>query len=334
MGDTIALNVLEKASVAKNGAVLLARSVVCDAHAKRPVRVVTHAHWDHIGGLERSITSCDAILMTPATRGILGVLRSKGSLSSPKVHTLDYGEAFSYRGETVTFYQAGHIPGSAQVVVQTEDGTRVTYTGDFRLRRASAQRTDVLVMEATYGNPAQVREFEHDVEAELISLIESSAGKSPVFILGYHGKLQEVLELLGNARMSVPVILQERIYMVTRALEGHGFRFGHYGLATKDTLGGKEPFVALFHMRARKELPEKGVKVILSGWEFERPIKATGPDTYVVALSDHSDFEGLMEYVEKSKPKFVITDGYRVGDAEALAAQIGARLGISAQAMP
>jgi len=329
-----ASDLLDKARVARNGAILLARGVVCDAHAKRPVRVVTHAHWDHIGGLERSITWCDAILMTPATRSILGALRSKGSLSSPKVHTLDYGETFSYRGETVTFSQAGHIPGSAQVAVQTEDGTMVTYTGDFKLHRASPQLTDVLVMEATYGNPAQVREFEQDLEAELVSLIERSAEKSPVFLLGYHGKLQEVLELLSNARMSLPVFLQERIYMVTRALERHGFHFGHYGLATKETLGGKEPFVALFHMRARKGLPEKGVKVILSGWEFESPIKATGPDTYVVALSDHSDFEGLMEYVEKSKPKFVITDGYRVGDAEALAAQIGTRLGIPAQAMP
>jgi putative mRNA 3-end processing factor len=329
-----ASGLLGKARVARNGAILLARRVVCDAHAKRPVRVVTHAHWDHIGGLERSIASSEAILMTPATRDILEVLRSKRLLSSPKVQTLDYGEAFSYGGETVTFYQAGHIPGSAHVVVQAADGTRVTYTGDFKLPRASPQRTDILVMEATYGNPAHVRKFEQDVEAELVSLIGRSAETSPVFILGYHGKLQEVLELLGKARLSVPVILQERIYMVTRALEAHGFHFGQYGLATRDKLGGKGPFVALFHMRARKELPEKAVKVILSGWEFERPIKATGPGTYVVALSDHSDFEGLMGYVEKSKPKFVITDGYRVGDAKSLAAQIGARLGIPAQAMP
>lgn len=329
-----ALDVLEKASIAENGAVLLSSSVVCDAHAGRPVRVVTHAHWDHIVGLEEAISACEAILMTTTTRDILEVIRGRRLLSSPKIRTLDYGTPFCYSGETITLYKAGHIPGSAQVVVQTNDGTRITYTGDFKLPRAPVLPTDILVMEATYGNPAHVRKFEKDVEAELVSLIEQSVTKSPVFVLGYHGKLQEVLELLAKTRISVPVILQESIYRVARVLEKHGFSFGRYALATRDKLGGEEPFVALFHMRARKELPEKAVKVFLSGWEFEKPVQTTGPKEYVVALSDHSDFQGLLEYVEKSRPKFVITDGYRVGDAKALAAEIKVRLGIPAQAMP
>jgi hypothetical protein len=38
----------------------------------------------------------------------------------------------------------------------------------------------------------------------------------------------------------------------------------------------------------------------------------------VIALSDHSDFNGLLRYVEESKPKLVITDNYRAGNATAL----------------
>ena len=100
-----------------------------------------------------------------------------------------------------------------------------------------------------------------------------------------------------------------------------------------DGVGGQEPFVALFHTRAKGELPEKGVKIILSGWEFEKPIRRIGPNEYLVALSDHSDFQGLMEYVEKSKAGFVITDGSRVGDAQRLAPEIQSRLGIPAHAI-
>jgi len=38
--------------------------------------------------------------------------------------------------------------------------------------------------------------------------------------------------------------------------------------------------------------------------------------------------------VRESKPKLVITDNYRVGDAKVLAREITKRLGIEAKAMP
>ncbi|MCJ7713781.1 hypothetical protein MUO66_04920, partial [Candidatus Bathyarchaeota archaeon] len=52
------------------------------------------------------------------------------------------------------------------------------------------------------------------------------------------------------------------------------------------------------------------------------------------ALSDHSDFEELIEYIKLSKPKKVITDNYRVKHGEILAREINKRLGIPAMAMP
>jgi predicted metal-dependent RNase len=50
-------------------------------------------------------------------------------------------------------------------------------------------------------------------------------------------------------------------------------------------------------------------------------------------LSDHSDFDGLIEYVRRAKPKRVITDNYR-SSGEQLAREINRRLGIQATAMP
>ncbi len=54
----------------------------------------------------------------------------------------------------------------------------------------------------------------------------------------------------------------------------------------------------------------------------------------VVAFSDHSDFDGLIEYVRLSKPKLVITDNFRIGHARTLAREIRKRFGISAVALP
>ena len=74
-------------------------------------------------------------------------------------------------------------------------------------------------------------------------------------------------------------------------------------------------------------------KISVSGWEFHSPCRQIGFREHVVALSDHSDFDGLIEYVRRSNPKQVITDNYR-SYGEVLAREIKKRLGIRAVAMP
>jgi putative mRNA 3-end processing factor len=74
-------------------------------------------------------------------------------------------------------------------------------------------------------------------------------------------------------------------------------------------------------------------RICLSGWEFNSACKQIGEREYLVALSDHSDFDGLIEYVKRSKAKQVITDNYRSQGA-VLAKEIRKKLGISAFPMP
>jgi Cft2 family RNA processing exonuclease len=71
----------------------------------------------------------------------------------------------------------------------------------------------------------------------------------------------------------------------------------------------------------------------VSGWEFAKPCRQIGDREHLVALSDHSDFDGLIEYVKRSRAKQVITDNYR-SNGDALAKEICRRLGVSAVAMP
>ncbi|HML02483.1 MAG TPA: hypothetical protein VK487_03815, partial [Candidatus Bathyarchaeia archaeon] len=74
--------------------------------------------------------------------------------------------------------------------------------------------------------------------------------------------------------------------------------------------------------------------VCVSGWEFGSACRQIGEKEYVLALSDHSDFNGLLQYVEESKPKLVITDNFRAGDAQVLAQEIQKRLGIKSLSLP
>jgi putative mRNA 3-end processing factor len=54
----------------------------------------------------------------------------------------------------------------------------------------------------------------------------------------------------------------------------------------------------------------------------------------VVALSDHSDFNELLEYVERCNPRMVITDRHRSEAANIFAREIEKRLKIPAKAAP
>jgi putative mRNA 3-end processing factor len=328
------------AVVTQRGAVLLGDSVACDAFDEtRPLRVVTHAHADHLIGLSRSLRSCEKVLMTKATRDLTRVMNGQLALDDGSVEILDYGETIEYGEERVTFAKANHILGAAQVLVEDADDNRVAYTGDFKLDGTQPLLDcDVLVVEATYGSPSFRRSFELDVEELLVSMVEKRLRRGTVYVFGYHGKLQEVMQILHRADVSVPFVMPERVFHVSKVCEQHGMQLGCLALSTekegKELLDGNLPCVAFYHMNSRGSVGLDGSRICVSGWEFHSPCRQIGDKEHLVALSDHSDFNGLIEYVRRCKPKRVVTDNYRVSHGVTLAREISKRLGISAVAMP
>ncbi|QGN08024.1 MBL fold metallo-hydrolase [Halorhabdus sp. CBA1104] len=127
--------------------------------------VVSHGHLDHVGTIP-ALLSGDRrppIHWTPPTRELALTLARDtiklhgGTYDCPFTEqevkrvtqvseTHGYREPFEAAGYEVTFFDAGHIPGSAHVLI--DDGeTRLLYTGDFhtgdhRGSDAPASRTD------------------------------------------------------------------------------------------------------------------------------------------------------------------------------------------------
>jgi putative mRNA 3-end processing factor len=328
-----------KAQVAKNGAVLLGDSVACDAFDEnRPLRIVTHAHSDHLGGLRNSLKRCQKVLMTNATRDIAEKLDYSLKLRGSPIETLEYGETVRYGDERVTLVKADHILGAAQVLVEDAGGIRVAYSGDFRIDDTPAVECDVLVVEATYGSPSCRRRFGVDVRELFVSMVEQRLRGGSVYVFGYHGKLQEAMQLLRDADVSVPFVMPQRVYEIAQVCRRHGMRLSGMSLSTdavgRELLEGNLPCVAFYHMNAREHVGLRNARICLSGWEFTAPCRQIGEREYLVALSDHSDFDGLIEYVKRSKAKQVITDNYRMSHGAVLAKEIRKRLCVSAVPMP
>ena len=328
-----------QANVTRNGAILLGKHVACDSHDKtRLLRVVTHAHADHMTGLQQSLRNCNAVVMTPATKDLIDVLKGPRCLQRGNVKAIEYDEPLDVDGERLTLHKVDHILGAAQVLVEDAVGNRILYTGDFRLANSPVIKSDILVIEATYGNPWRTRNFAGKAEHVLVSTVEKGLKQGPVYVFGYHGKLQEVMQILHEAKIQAPFIMPERILQVTRIHQKHGMRICRPLFSTRhemqSTLHGETPYIAFYHMNWRRKVGVDKFRVCVSGWEFNVPCRQTGEREYVVALSDHSDFKGLLEYVRQSRPKLVIADNYRAGDAYALSKQIRQQLGIEARPLP
>lgn len=312
----------------RNNAVLIGDNFTCDGHFERPVRVVTHAHTDHIGGLKKSLKVCDEVIMTPTTKGLIETLYGEKLGSMEIVRTIERGEVFEYDGEKLTFYDANHIPGSAQVLVETESEERLLYTGDFKLPGAPIIPADLLITEATYGKPSQVRFFHDIIEKIFTNFVSEKLEEGPVNIHGYHGKIQEVLNILREARIDNPAIMPPQIYKATEVCEKDGRKYGRYLSIEEKAEVLKDNHIGLYHMN-QESSSDGATKIKLSGWIFDEPIKKR-EDYYVVGLSDHCDFLRLMEYVRECDPKHVILDGSRGGGSKDFAKEIRKRLGKSA----
>lgn len=216
--------------------------------AQTAATVVTHAHLDHIGRLPRLVRYgfAEPVLATPATLALIEPMlndslaimnedrrrqRRKGhDQESPlwdaddldrlrKLFTpLDYYERRQIGSLTVKLKNAGHLPGSAFVEVESDDTTLV-YSGDLGNRHKEvlpgldyASPADLVLSEATYGdrNHKPLQET-LDEFAGLMSEVLGSGGKViiPSFALE---RTQELLfyirQLETEARIPVePVFL-------------------------------------------------------------------------------------------------------------------------------
>lgn len=321
------------ARVAGNGAVLLGSTLTCDAHGPRPVRLVSHAHSDHLYHLGTSLRECRAVLATPLTRDFIGILQ--GRRKAGRIRTLAYGETFELAGEHLELHPAGHIAGSAQALLTTADGVRIAYTGDLRSPPAPVLRADILVTEATYGDPAHVRPFRDRVEGCFLELVRERLKQGPVCVAGYHGKLQEAVEMLNRGGIEEPIVAPDRIYELLEVCRTHGLPHrGFHKLGTAEAEeAGRGPHIFLQHMAA----PAAGngsSRILLSGWQFDEPCTRLAGNVYRVALSDHADFDELLAYVQAAGARLVIADGFRSQSAPAFAREVERRLGVRAAAQP
>lgn len=321
---------LENVKILITGAIVFGRNIAIDGFAETPVRIITHAHSDHLIGLNESIKYSKYIIATPITLDLAEVLNYVDKDLLPhyklKKKPLEYHESFKINGDEITLLNADHIPGSSQVLVKLEE-PKITlgYTGDFKLtsRTEVIENPDVLVIEATYGSPIYSRPFKESIPQILVDLVLEGLDKyKRVYIYAYHGKMQEVMSILRDAGVSNPFILPEKVYRAAKLLvEKYGFNYGVFYRENEfinNNNNTKYIVFKHFNLAKSRRLDGRGLHIVLTGRYTREPFTKVDDYTYVVSLSDHADYTDLLKYVELSNPQLVIVDGFRPGEAEPL----------------
>lgn len=298
-------------------------------------------HGGHIRNIDMSLGVYKQILMTLATRDLLIAIKGDWLRFRKNLKPLSYRTVFEYHDEHVTLYPARHILGSAQILVEDVEGTRIVYSGDFLIPNTTPVKADVLVVDATYGDPCNIRRYNRDTAIEhLILLTKKLLKRTPVNILASKGKLQEVMNLLFEGEVEEPFLLPTTIFRMAQVYEKYGIKMGNYihmeEEEAKELLRREQPYVAFYTIGSKMQrYPKIKVSGYITNWKSTNPVYEVSKDYWVVTLSDHADFNGTLEYIRESRPELVITDNCRCfGNAILLAQEIKKKSNIDAIPMP
>jgi DNA ligase-1 len=260
---------------------------------------ISHAHTDHARRHKEALLTPQTLALIPEAR------RPRGW------RMLGYREAMRRGQATVILYPAGHMLGSAQLLFE-HHGTRLLYTGDIKLRQPSGAPAtfvppaEVLIVEATYGRP-HFRFGDPDSTIEAIArwcrrALDSSV--TPVLLCHALGKTEEVM--LALAPYGFTFALEKRCAQCARDYAAAGRSLPQWVMLDVEAPSGR---VVIAPPAGKDDVRRLGRyrTALISGWakdaEFARLFGADA----TFDLSDHCDFDELLEVVEKSGADQVYT---------------------------
>ncbi len=259
--------------------------------------IISHAHGDH------AVKGNTAVYCTAATRSIMMHRYQKNAGKNFIIHP--FGTPFIVGEVEVTFIPAGHIIGSAQILLKY-NGIRYLYTGDYKLQQDPTCEpiqfvsADVLITETTFANPSvqhpdageeirKLNEFNHNVLLGSYSL----------------GKAQRLISLINEHCPQRSVLVHHTIFPLNKIYESFGFLPGNYELYTRKSM--KQPGQNLVYIvppltfdsyiRAKNV-----VRAFASGWKRLQVINGVQ-----LLISDHVDWNDILIMMENVRPKEVWT---------------------------
>jgi putative mRNA 3-end processing factor len=278
----------------------------------RPVEkaLVTHGHADH------ARPGNTAVLATAETLAIMKV-RYRDAVG--ETQSIAYGECVTIGDVTATFVPAGHVLGSAQIILDYQ-GQRVIVSGDYKRRRDptcagfQVHSCDVFITEATFGLPV----FRHPPDTTQIAKLLATLMLYPerCILVGVYalGKCQRLIRLLREAGYDETIYLHGAMVSLCTLYQELGVDLGKIepvGKIAKDELKGKMILAppSTLHDRWSRRLPDP-VAALASGWMTVRQRAKQKLVELPLIISNHADWDELTETIQQVQaPEVWVTHG-------------------------
>ena len=281
---------------------------------KVPVKtaLISHAHGDHAIGGNASVycTKATALFMKHRYR----------DNAAGQFYLKAYKETFKLKEVEVSFIPAGHMLGSAQVMM-TYMGIRYLYTGDFKLQADTTcepfefVEADVLITETTFANP----NTQHPLPEEEIVKLNGTASN---IMLGAYvlGKSQRLIHLINQYCPEKRILIHHSVLPFLRIYEQEGISFGKYELFDKRVLKAHTDIIYLVPpLVYNSNIKTMNVmKVFATGW---KDLQRT--NQIQLYVSDHADWKDIILTITNVNPTQVWTTH---GSGHALKAYYGESL--------
>jgi putative mRNA 3-end processing factor len=271
--------------------------------------IITHGHADH------ARPGHNAVVATAAT---IDIMRARyGTRFASSAQTLRYGEELVMGKARITLYPAGHILGSAQVLVET-NAARVIVSGDYK---RSTDPTcppfdpipcDIFITEATFGLPV----FRHPLADHEVGRLQHSMrlfSDRTHHIAAYSlGKAQRLLALLRRLGHDETVHVDRATLALCDVYAAHGVKLGDVRPLSKANPPTQGLVIAPPSARdiLVNMLGPPPRTSFASGWMSVMKRARQGGGDLPLVISDHADWPELIRTIREIQPGEVwITHG-------------------------
>ncbi|MFZ7146365.1 MAG: MBL fold metallo-hydrolase RNA specificity domain-containing protein [Bacteroidota bacterium] len=258
--------------------------------------VVSHAHGDH------AVANNGLVYCTAPTKAFMD--HRHGLRLFTQFNVVEYGKPFFLNDVCITFYPAGHMLGSAQILMEYA-GERYLYTGDFKTQADTSCeafeyiKCDHLITETTFASP----EYEHP---DPVKVLEELAAENVNVVIGAYaiGKAQRISKLITEKFPEIPVYVHPEIIPFNDIYSSFGFDLGSWKPYRRTEFKEQErSFYIVSPSQFRRFSRNKNVmKVFATGWK-----QSYYECDRVLPISDHADWNGLLEMIRQSNPSKIYT---------------------------
>ncbi len=261
------------------------------------IAVISHAHADHaIGGNVNAYC-------TPTTQVFMQHRYKK--FAAGTFYVKNYKETFILNGVKISFIPAGHILGSAMVLMEYQQ-VKYLYTGDYKLEPDTTceatefVNADVLITETTFANPNTKHP---NAELEIQKLNTTTTN----IMLGTYalGKSQRLISLINKHCLQKRILVHHSIMPFVKIYEQMGINLGKYEIFDRKVMKNNlenmiylvPPMVYHSYVRATGV-----IRVFATGWK-----NLQKNNQIQLYISDHADWDAILQTINKVNPSQIWT---------------------------